>query len=358
MKIYPVVDLESDWIPKQLYENFRRYASSSFVDNPQNADMIWVMSYYADLGPILAPRRFRRLSRIFPFLNRNRARRRKELNEKLIICSVHHLAPEKEELFFPYMRRIDALGDAVHFFSKSNIQPSNKYFAKPIFHLPYWINRRKFQPLSADEKSQLRSECGLPEGKTVIGSFQRDTLIDLVSPKLEKGPDIFCDIVGRLDREKTFVLLSGPRRDYVEARLDKAGVSYLSLGKVDAERMPSLYNCLDVYLVTSRIEGGPQAILECMATRTPIFSTPVGISEVLYPSVVLSTADEFVDALQCAYPNILDLHEESVGFFDVEEVVKCYEKTFEYLLDAYKRSPGNLPAASPDIQWHNIDKDR
>ena len=34
-----------------------------------------------------------------------------------------------------------------------------------------------------------------------------------------------------------------------------------------------LYNVLDLYLVTSRIEGGPQALVECGQTKTPILST-------------------------------------------------------------------------------------
>ena len=39
-----------------------------------------------------------------------------------------------------------------------------------------------------------------------------------------------------------------------------------------------LYNILDLYLVTSRVEGGPQAILECGANKTPIISTNVGVA--------------------------------------------------------------------------------
>ena len=46
--------------------------------------------------------------------------------------------------------------------------------------------------------------------------------------------------------------------------------------------MNELYNLIDLYIVTSRIEGGPQAIVECGITKTPIISTDVGgISEVI-----------------------------------------------------------------------------
>ena len=51
---------------------------------------------------------------------------------------------------------------------------------------------------------------------------------------------------------------------------------------VDFEILNELYNCLDLYIVSSRIEGGPQAILECGITETPIISTDVGVaSEIL-----------------------------------------------------------------------------
>ena len=51
---------------------------------------------------------------------------------------------------------------------------------------------------------------------------------------------------------------------------------------VDFKILNELYNCLDLYIVTSRVEGGPQAILECGITNTPIISTDVGVaSEIL-----------------------------------------------------------------------------
>jgi glycosyltransferase involved in cell wall biosynthesis len=42
--------------------------------------------------------------------------------------------------------------------------------------------------------------------------------------------------------------------------------------------MRKLYHALDLYLVTSREEGGPLAILESLATGTPIVSTKVGLA--------------------------------------------------------------------------------
>ena len=48
---------------------------------------------------------------------------------------------------------------------------------------------------------------------------------------------------------------------------------------VDFSKINELYNLLDLYIVSSRFEGGPQSILECAATKTPIISTDVGIAK-------------------------------------------------------------------------------
>ena len=54
------------------------------------------------------------------------------------------------------------------------------------------------------------------------------------------------------------------------------------------EEINELYNILNLYIVASRYEGGPQSILECSLTRTPIISTDVGIaSEILSPNQFL-----------------------------------------------------------------------
>ena len=56
---------------------------------------------------------------------------------------------------------------------------------------------------------------------------------------------------------------------------------------VKPNEINELYNILNLYIVSSRIEGGPQAILECAITKTPIISTDVGLaSEVLHETSI------------------------------------------------------------------------
>jgi glycosyltransferase involved in cell wall biosynthesis len=46
----------------------------------------------------------------------------------------------------------------------------------------------------------------------------------------------------------------------------------------DHRRLPDYYQCLDLYLVTSREEGGPKSVLEALATGVPLVSTRVGLA--------------------------------------------------------------------------------
>jgi glycosyltransferase involved in cell wall biosynthesis len=147
---------------------------------------------------------------------------------------------------------------------------------KKIEVISYWLNDSLWKPLN---KKESLEKLNLSEGKYYIGSFQRDTEgSDLKTPKLEKGPDLFCDYVIKHKRDNTHVLLGGWRRQYVESRLNKAKIPYTLFEKTSLETIKLLYNCLDLYVVSSRYEGGPQAIIEAAAMKIPIISTNVGIA--------------------------------------------------------------------------------
>ena len=57
--------------------------------------------------------------------------------------------------------------------------------------------------------------------------------------------------------------------------------------KTSLKTINDLYNCLNLYLVTSRVEGGPAAITECAISKTPIISRDVGLArEFLHPNSI------------------------------------------------------------------------
>ena len=354
IRIFPLVDTESAWYPKNAFQAFSKYSSCRFVDMPEDADIVWIFSYYTNLNPIVKPLLGRRIPRLLRRLGITNPSRHEKLKDKLVFGSVHHLVPASRPRWAPSIKAVDSLSDFVHFFSRVNIESNLKYFRSPILQLPYWIDLEQFRSPTAEERRAARYAMDIPEDRFVIGSFQRDTLADGVTPKFEKAPERFCDILEQLDREDLFVLLAGPRREYIEGRLQRAGIPYHSLGHMPGERMPMLYNAIDLYLVTSRMEGGPQAILECMATATPILTTPVGIADVLDQQVVLSETDAFVRALGNPYPDVLNAHLERVREFDVRTIVGHYERVFGRLLAAHRNRSSSLPSETPDLAWFNV----
>lgn len=138
-----------------------------------------------------------------------------------------------------------------------------------------------FKPVAEVQKDAVRNELGLPWDKVIIGSFQKDGVGwgEGLEPKWVKGPDIFVRVIDKLKTEyDIFVLLTGPARGYVKKELTRIGVPYKHCFLKNYLEIPKYYNALDLYLVTSRAEGGPKAIVEAMATGVPIVSTKVGMA--------------------------------------------------------------------------------
>ena len=348
MKIFGIIDHQSDWYPHHAITTLRKYTSLEFVDAPEDADLIWIFSYYQPLDPILAPgagAAYRLTSRLFrrstslrgsaisrAILSRL-ARRKASLRRTPIVASFHHLAQAKEAGYISTLTFIDRITDVIHFFSGVNLEANRKYFRKPMILLPYWIDPQRFFPESAEGRTRAREAFGIPLDRITVGSFQRDTESDGRMPKLEKGPDLFCEIIERLDPLKFLAVLAGPRRDFIERRLSARGIPYISLGKVPFERMNDLYACIDYYLVTSRCEGGPQAILEAMAARVPILSTRVGVSDLLSDRVIMDgdVVGSFVAALNAPYPDVLDEHNGRIKEYDCAAIARVYEQAFQDL---------------------------
>lgn len=149
-----------------------------------------------------------------------------------------------------------------------------------VFLIPIGINTDYFERQTAETKKKYRIKYELPQERVVIGSFQKDGngWGDGNTPKLIKGPDVFLKTIEILKQSilELFVLLSGPSRGYVKNGLRLLKVPFKHIYLEDYPKINELYQCLDGYIVASREEGGPKAILESMACGVPIVSTKVG----------------------------------------------------------------------------------
>lgn len=181
-----------------------------------------------------------------------------------------------------------------------------------IVVVPLGVDLKAFKPVSSEEKQEIRGKIGIPRDKIVIGSFQKDGVGwgEGLEPKWVKGPDVFVKVVEKLKEDyDIFILLLGPARGYIKRELEKRGIPYKHIFLKNYLEIPKYYNALDLYLVTSREEGGPKAVLEAMATGIPIVSTKVGMA---------------VDVIKDGYNGLLA---------DVEDVEMLTEKASEILDD-------------------------
>lgn len=152
--------------------------------------------------------------------------------------------------------------------------------ASRIMRIPIGIDLNIFTPQKEEQKKIIRKSMEIPENAIVIGSFQKDGVGwgEGLEPKLIKGPDIFLKVIEKLKSHipNLLVLLSGPSRGYVKQGLDKIGVPYRHQYPKDPNKLTFLYDALDLYIITSREEGGPKSLLESMAKGIPVVTTEVG----------------------------------------------------------------------------------
>jgi glycosyltransferase involved in cell wall biosynthesis len=149
-----------------------------------------------------------------------------------------------------------------------------------VFLIPIGINTSFFPFRTGEMKRSARAELGIPQSAFVVGSFQKDGVgwEDGLEPKLEKGPDVFIEVMKRLkaDIPELFVLLSGPARGFVKRGLEDAEIPYWHGYLKSYPDIAKMFQTLDLYVIASRQEGGPKAILESMASGVPLVTTKVG----------------------------------------------------------------------------------
>lgn len=149
-----------------------------------------------------------------------------------------------------------------------------------VFRIPIGIDPTFFMPATPTLRRSVRRRLGLPEAAFVVGSFQKDGVgwAEGKEPKLIKGPDVLLRVLAILKTRvpELWVLLSGPARGYVKAGLERLGIPYRHCYLKQYKKVGRLYHALDAYLVASRQEGGPKAVLESMASGIPFVTTRVG----------------------------------------------------------------------------------
>jgi glycosyltransferase involved in cell wall biosynthesis len=150
-----------------------------------------------------------------------------------------------------------------------------------IVTIPLGVDLARFVPPTLESRLSVQASLGIPKDAICIGSFQKDGVgwEEGLEPKLVKGPDVFLEVVANLAARynNLLVLLTGPARGYVKQGLGKLGIPHIHHFLSDYHDIVRYYQALDLYIIPSRSEGGPKALLEGWATGVPVVSTRVGM---------------------------------------------------------------------------------
>ncbi|MBI4776231.1 MAG: glycosyltransferase [Deltaproteobacteria bacterium] len=140
----------------------------------------------------------------------------------------------------------------------------------PAHVIPNGIDVQAFRP---GDRHDARKKLGLPVEATYllfVGGLIPVKGIDLLqqalSPLLRERPDLRLIMAG-----------DGPLRSEVETWAGRTAPGRVHLlGGVAHESMPTVYRAANVFILPSRNEGLPNALLEAMASGLPCVASPVG----------------------------------------------------------------------------------
>lgn len=140
----------------------------------------------------------------------------------------------------------------------------------PILVVPHGVDTKFFQ-----RKKVHPGRFGIPADHFVIG-FLGSKGSDRDHGR--KGTDVLLDVVHKVANlvPNLHIVLGGPGWEKEMTELRQSGVSASATGYIRKSDLPALYSALDVYLLTSRVEGGPCTVFEAMACGTAVVSTRVG----------------------------------------------------------------------------------
>ena len=140
----------------------------------------------------------------------------------------------------------------------------------PVTVVPHGVDTEFFCPTVVKPGS-----FGIPPDRFVVG-FLGSKGSDLDYGR--KGTGTLLDVIRKAAAciPNLHVVMGGPGWEKEATDLRALGVSVNSTGFVRKADLPALYSALDVYLLTSRVEGGPCTVFESMACETAVVSTRVG----------------------------------------------------------------------------------
>jgi glycosyltransferase involved in cell wall biosynthesis len=167
----------------------------------------------------------------------------------------------------PRADRIFAVSDD----ARESIRRTHIISANKLFTVPNGINLERFQP-DSNHAAELRATLGIPPDSIVFGNIGRlnemkrpDILVKVFAKLISDFPDIRLLMVG-----------DGPLMSELRNQTVNLNIAH-RVHFAGFQRNPELYlRALDIFVLTSRMEGMPLAVIEAQASGVPVIASNVG----------------------------------------------------------------------------------
>ena len=146
-----------------------------------------------------------------------------------------------------------------------------------VFCVPYGVDADLFLPQTPAARARVRAKLRLPKDSVVVGFFGKNSS----NEGDRKGIDVFKSAIVSLNGRiaNLEVLIVGPGWAELVESFKQINVRCTWLPFItDLEGLAEMYQALDFYWVTARVEGGPVTLLEAMSSEICCLTTAVGLA--------------------------------------------------------------------------------
>lgn len=187
------------------------------------------------------------------------------------VCTINHVEDETSLNCVPFADRLMSLCD-----QQRNLLVRAGINRNLIGKVTVGCDHSVFHPPSAAERLSARNRLGFRSDQIVVGFVAKKALSG------RKGSDILVKAIEEIVKQspqRFGFLMIGPGWSQLVERLRDQGVAvHYSSYVDDHHQLAPMYHCMNVFWVTSRIEGGPVPLIEAMASGVYSISTEVGIA--------------------------------------------------------------------------------
>ena len=153
---------------------------------------------------------------------------------------------------------------------------ARRVLSEKCIMVPNGVDTELFSPATQERKVKVRRRLGIPENSVCVGfSAKRSS-----DSSNRKGIETLVNAMQSLGGYPgiSFAIMGPGWHDLVREQVQR-GINCVYMPFLfDRGDVAEFYKAIDVFWVTSRIEGGPVPLLEAMSSGVPCISTAVGVA--------------------------------------------------------------------------------